>query len=95
MKTADIKIAKMSDRELMIEIYKSFSKFSGSGNSIWLTNEEMVKQLGVSRRTLYQWRHERRITFYQVNRSIVYKIDDVIRFLEKYKFSCNEEKGSN
>ena len=86
-------VTKMSTRELLIAIYQSCNKLGDSmSKPIWLTNEDLTKQLGVSRRTLYQWRQEHKITFYQVNRSIVYKLEDVVKFLEKYKVSCNEEK---
>lgn len=84
-------IVSMSNRDLLTAIYQSLVKFDMSANiPIWLTNEDLIKQLGVSRRTLFQWRQERKITFYQVNRSIVYKLEDVLAFLEKYKISCNE-----
>jgi len=94
-KELDRRISQMSDRSLLIEIYRHILSDGSKHHTVFMTNEDMERQLGVSRRTLYQWRQERRIPYYKVNRSIVYKCDDVLEFLNRYRVSVHEQSDTN
>ncbi|MAL18518.1 MAG: hypothetical protein CL670_12540 [Balneola sp.] len=51
----------------------------------WLNTDDVMEYLGCSRRTIQYLRDERRISFTQDGRKILYHIDDVNEYLEKGK----------
>lgn len=50
-----------------------------------LTDEDLVKMLKVSKRTIYTWRSEGKIAYSQVGKFIFYTKTDVINFLKKHR----------
>jgi hypothetical protein len=51
---------------------------------LWLDNEQLMKLLKVSRRTLQSWRDQGLVSFSQVGSKIYYKRKDVDAFLNKH-----------
>jgi len=50
--------------------------------------------LGISKRTLQNYRDQRRIPFYQTGRKIYYKITEVDAFLEQHHIKSRYQEGS-
>jgi len=69
----------------------------GKGPSLlvkkWLSNEDVCCLLGISKRTLQNYRDQRRIPFYQIGRKIYYKVNDVDYFLEMHHIKSYYQKG--
>jgi excisionase family DNA binding protein len=59
----------------------------------WLTIEDVTWILGISKRTLQNYRDQRRLPFYQVGRKIYFKGTDVDLFLEAHHIKSIYEKG--
>ena len=51
----------------------------------WLTNEDVMKLLNVSKSTLQSYRDKQVLPFYQNERKILYKLKDIETYLETYK----------
>ena len=62
-------------------------------NCVWLTIDDVVRILKISRRTLQSYRDKRLIPFYQVGRKIYFKSADVDEFLELHHVKARCEKG--
>lgn len=63
------------------------SKFDGS-NSIfdeYVSNEDFIKLLGITKHTAVNYRNKGLITYYQFERKIYYKRTDINAFFEKFK----------
>jgi len=76
---------------------ESDSKVEETGPSLlikkWLSNEDVCKLLGVSKRTLQNYRDQRLISFSQVGRKIFYRSSSVDTLLEQHHVRSNYEKG--
>lgn len=59
----------------------------------WLTGDEVCHVLGISKRTLQNYRDQRRISFYQIGRKIYYKATDVDDLLERHHIKSYYQKG--
>ena len=59
----------------------------------WLSCDDVCWMLGISKRTLQNYRDQRRLTFYQVGRKIYFRGIDVDDFLEKHHIKSIFEKG--
>ena len=59
----------------------------------WLTGDEVCHLLGISKRTLQNYRDKRIIPFTQIGRKIYYKASDVDDFLERYYIKSYYQKG--
>jgi excisionase family DNA binding protein len=57
----------------------------------WLTIDDVCWILGVSKRTLQNYRDQRRIPYYQVGRKIYFKGLDVDEFLEAHHVKSVKE----
>jgi excisionase family DNA binding protein len=55
----------------------------------WLTVDDVCHVLGLSKRTLQNYRDQRRIPFYQVGRKIYFKMIDVDDFLERHHIKAS------
>ena len=55
----------------------------------WLTNEDVLKLLDVSKSTLQSYRDRIIIPFYQVGRKILYKFSDIEDYMEKHKITSH------
>ena len=61
--------------------------------SKWLSGEVVCRMLEISKRTLQNYRDQKRIPFYQTGRKIYYKIDDIDEFLERHHIKAYYQKG--
>ncbi|MGD0754863.1 MAG: helix-turn-helix domain-containing protein [Bacteroidales bacterium] len=59
----------------------------------WLKGDEVIHLLGVSRRTLQNYRDRRTIPFSQVGRKIYYKYSDINDYLEMHYVKPSYWKG--
>jgi excisionase family DNA binding protein len=59
----------------------------------WLTGDEILHLLGISKRTLQNYRDQRLIPFYQIGRKIFYKSSDVDNFLERHHIRAGYQNG--
>jgi len=59
----------------------------------WLTGEEICRILGISKRTLQNYRDQRRISFYQLGRKIYYKATDVDDLIERHHINARYQEG--
>lgn len=49
----------------------------------WITDKEVAEMIGASRQTIIKWRVEGKgIPYYQIGRSIRYKLQDVLDYME-------------
>ena len=62
-------------------------------NKKWLTGDEVCHILGISKRTLQNYRDQRRIPFYQTGRKIYFKSIEVDDFLERHHIKSFYQKG--
>ena len=62
-------------------------------NKKWLTGDEVCHILGISKRTLQNYRDQRRIPFHQISKKIYYKATDVDDFLEMHHIKSYYQKG--
>lgn len=53
----------------------------------WIPSNEVLKQLGISRKTWQKYRNERRIPFSQFGRKIYVKRTDLEVFMENHKIN--------
>ena len=53
----------------------------------WIPSNEVLKQLGISRKTWQKYRDERRIPFSQFGRKIYVKRTDLEAFMENHKIN--------
>lgn len=51
---------------------------------MYLRAEQVIQLLPVSRRTISNWQRQRRLKFYRVGRTILFKRSDIEACLEKY-----------
>lgn len=61
---------------------------SDAGNSIfdeYVSNEDFIKLLGITKHTAVNYRNKGLITYYQFERKIYYKKSDIDAFFEKFK----------
>ena len=65
------------------DITKISSFITATSTSEWLTNSDVQKMLGVSSKTLQNYRKEGKIGFSQVSKKIYYRHSDVQNFLNK------------
>ena len=74
-----------------------FDKNEDTGLSLltkkWLTGDEVCHILGISKRTLQNYRDQRKITFYQIGRKIYYKASEVDDLLERHHIKSYYQKG--
>jgi excisionase family DNA binding protein len=59
----------------------------------WFTGDEVCRILCISKRTLQNYRDQRRISFYQIGRKIYYKATDVDDLLERHHIKSLYQKG--
>jgi len=59
----------------------------------WLTGDEVCHILGISKRTLQNYRDQRKIPFYQIGRKIYYKATDVDDLLERHHIKSLYQMG--
>ena len=55
--------------------------------NVWLTNDEVMKLLDVSKSTLQTYRDKQIIPFYQIGRKILYKATEIDEFMERFRVS--------
>jgi excisionase family DNA binding protein len=61
----------------------------------WLTNEDVLSLLDVSKSTLQSYRDRMLIPFYQVGRKILYKLSDIEDYMEQYKIVSPSKTKTN
>jgi excisionase family DNA binding protein len=59
----------------------------------WLTGDEVIHLLGVSKRTLQNYRDQRILPFSQSGRKIYYKASDIEAYLEAHYIKSFNKKG--
>ena len=63
----------------------------------WLTSDEVCRLLGISKRTLQNYRDNKLIPFSQIGRKIYYKAEDINNYLERHyikaAYQLNKEGG--
>jgi len=73
---------------------ENLTKTSPISNNNWLTIEDVIRILNVSRRTLQSYRDKRLIPYYQVGRKILFKNTDIDDFLERHHVKARyQQKG--
>lgn len=60
-------------------------------NEKWLSDRQAQHYLGVSRTTLYRYRTEGLIRYFQVGKLLRYRLEDLDAFLLNYEIEHNEE----
>lgn len=60
---------------------------------IWLTGDEVIHLLGISKRTLQNYRDQRKLPFSQVGRKIYYKASDIEEYLSNHYIRAYYQKG--
>jgi len=58
----------------------------------WLTGDEVIHLLGISKRTLQNYRDQRTLSFSQVGRKIYYKASDIDEYLEAHYIKSRYQK---
>jgi len=65
--------------------------------SKWLTSDQVCQLLGISKRTLQNYRGNKIIPFSQISRKIYYKAEDINNYLERHyikaAYQLNKEGG--
>lgn len=51
----------------------------------YLTTDDVVKMLGISKQYLYCLRKKKALPYYKFDNKIIYKIDDIIDYIEHKK----------
>lgn len=72
--------------EIVNKIEETKSLIENSNKSpkdIFVDNQEFLKLMSVSKRTAQTWRDEGKIAFSQIGSKIYYKMDDVLKMLDK------------
>jgi len=59
-----------------------------------ISNDDLLKILGISRRTANQWRADRLIPFYKVGHKVFYQVQDVNEFILNHQAEPNESVRS-
>jgi hypothetical protein len=77
----ELKIVLNKLDEIRINFEELRKKTENKLNNQWLDNQEMLLQLGVSKRTLQYYRDNGMLPFSQVGRKIFYKMSDVQKLL--------------
>lgn len=75
-------------KNLMAKIDAVLQSKSDSSNSIfdeYVSNEDFIKLLGITKHTAVNYRNKGLITYYQFERKIYYKRTDINAFFEKFK----------
>jgi excisionase family DNA binding protein len=60
---------------------------------LWLTGDEVIHLLGISKRTLQNYRDQRKLPFSQVGRKIYYKASDIEEYLSNHYIRAYYQKG--
>jgi MerR family transcriptional regulator, repressor of the yfmOP operon len=61
--------------------------------NLWLTSDEVCHLLGISKRTLQNYRNNGILPFSQIGRKIYYKASDIDDYLERHYIKANYQKG--
>lgn len=75
-------------KNLMAKIDAVLQPKINCSNSIfdeYVSNEDFIKLLGITKHTAVNYRNKGLITYYQFERKIYYKKTDIDTFFEKYK----------
>ena len=72
-----------------------FMKNSENNQKKWLSTDDVCWILGISKRTLQNYRDQRKLPFYQVGRKIYYKGVDVDAFLEQHHIKSYYQEGGD
>lgn len=64
-------------------VKEELPKYQNSFQKDWLSTEEVMEMLNVSRRTIQNYRDEGKIPYTQSGRKILYPLDGVEEFLRK------------
>jgi excisionase family DNA binding protein len=59
----------------------------------WLTGDEVAHLLGISKRTLQNYRDQRKLPFSQIGRKIYYKASDIEEYLASHYIRAYYQKG--
>jgi|AntRauTorckE6833_2_1112554.scaffolds.fasta_scaffold01937_5 excisionase family DNA binding protein len=65
-------------------VKEELPKYSSSFHNQWLTTEQVMKMLHVSRRTVQNYRNEGKIPYAQLNRKILYPRAGINAFLQDH-----------
>jgi excisionase family DNA binding protein len=82
------KVAEEDDitmNDIYRELLQLKSYFTGGSAKRPFNNKSLSEYLGVSTRTLQNWRDEGKISYTQVKEVILYSMDDVEAFMKKHK----------
>lgn len=71
--------------QLLAEFEEKVLKAQRPANEIIISDAELIRQLGVCKRTTNTWRAKRMITFIKVGSLIYYKLSEVLDFMDKYE----------
>ena len=69
--------------ELRTDSREWVHRIMGLGGERYLTDKEVSAQLKLSRRTLQDYRNERRISYYQLGGKILYRESDIEKMLQE------------
>ncbi len=75
-------------KNLMAKLDAVLHTNAGNSNSIfdeYVSNEDFIKLLGITKHTAVNYRNKGLITYYQFERKIYYKKSDIDAFFEKFK----------
>lgn len=67
------------------EFDELLQKSNRPADEVILSDYELMKKLGVCKRTTNTWRSKRIISFFKVGSLIFYRLSDVLSFLEKHE----------
>jgi excisionase family DNA binding protein len=74
-----------------------FNRIEETGLSLirktWLTGDEVIHLLGISKRTLQNYRDQRKLPFSQVGRKIYYKASDIEEYLSNHYIRAYYQRG--
>ena len=62
------------------------------GNT-WLTGDDVIQLLKISKRTLQSYRDRRTLPFSQIGRKIYYKYSDIMEYLDAHHIYSTYQKG--
>jgi len=96
MKSLELKVPELQELLEKLELIKINLQAENQKNQIneeWLDNDQVVKILRISKRTLQTYRDRSILPFSQIGRKIYYKSAEIQGFLEDHHMKVTFKKG--